>query len=212
MKSVITREWIIAGRGGARTSLVLAFAAVTITAFVFAIGPDVTGSQVMLPVAAWTATLLASLIWLGGSLRESVHDESVLHTSSLATAFPLWSLMMIQLLIHWVRTGLPLCLTLAFAAWLQGLHAPAAIQLAIHLPVGALGMMACAQLGAAVGLRRSSAFGAVVAGPLPLPLLMVGASQHQGGTTMALIALTWLYVTVAPIATAACLRIQLSYR
>ncbi len=191
------------------------FALLTVVLFALALGGE---AREMAPVAAavlWLAVLLAGLLSLDNLFRGDAEDGSL--EQWMLAPVPLWWLVLVRTLVHWLTTAVPVIL----AAPLLGelLHLPRA-QLPVLLVSLLLGTPILSLLGAVVaaltvGMRRAGVLVALLALPLYVPVLVFGAGEvaasAQGldavGALLLLGAGLVLAVVLAPLAAAAALRI-----
>ncbi len=125
----------------------------------------------------------------------------------------------IKMLVHWLATGMPLILLSPLFATLFSLSSDATSVLALTLLLGTPVLSAIGSIGAALtaGIRNSGALLALIVLPLYVPVLIFSAdavTATQSGLPVVaqlyfLAALTVLAITLAPLATAAALKIHL---
>lgn len=169
------------------------------------------------PSVIWVAALLAGLLALDNLFRGDAEDGTL--EQWLLTPQPLAWLVAVRVLAHWLATSLPL---IAIAPLLGELlylpHAllgPLLLSLLLGTPLLALlgGIVAAL----VVGMKRSGILLALLALPLYVPVLVFGAgsvaARAQGldasGAWLLLGAGLALALVLAPLATAAALRIAL---
>ena len=191
------------------------FALLTVVLFALALGGN---AREMAPVAAavlWLAVLLAGLLSLDNLFRGDAEDGSL--EQWMLAPVPLWWLVLVRTLVHWLTTAVPVILAVPLLGEL--LHLPRA-QLPVLLVSLLLGTPILSLLGAVVaaltvGMRRAGVLVALLALPLYVPVLVFGAgavtAAAQGldavGALLLLGAGLTLALVLAPLAAAAALRI-----
>ena len=120
---------------------------------------------------------------------------------------------------HWLLTGLPLALMAPLAGMSLGVPAAAVPGIVASVAVGSVALSLIGSVGAALtlGVKRSGALLSLLTLPLAMPVLIFGARATElaikGGGYAAplqlLGALAVLGVTLAPLAAAAAVRINL---
>jgi heme exporter protein B len=191
------------------------FALLTVVLFALALGGD---ARALAPVAAavlWLAVLLAGLLALDSLFRGDAEDGSL--EQWMLAPVPLWWLVLVRTLMHWLTTALPVILVTPLLGEL--LHLPRA-QLPVLMASLLLGTPILSLLGAVVaaltvGMRRAGILVALLALPLYVPVLVFGsgavAASAQGldgsGALLLLSAGLVVSLVLAPVVTAAALRI-----
>jgi len=196
----------------------LLFAVMVVALFPFALGPD---AQVLERIAAGTifvAVLLAALLSLDSLFRSDLDDGSL--EQLVLSPHPLSLLLACKIAIHWLTTALPLIAIAPLLAML--LHLPDSVlpvllaALALATPLLSLIGAICVAL--TVALRRSGMLLTLLVLPLIVPVLIFGAgacNAAQAGLPYVapllwLAALLALALVLAPLATAAALKISLT--
>lgn len=191
------------------------FALLTVVLFALGLGGE---ARALAPVAAavlWLAVLLAGLLALDTLFRGDAEDGSL--EQWMLAPVPLWWLVLVRTLMHWVTTALPVIVAVPLLGEL--LHLPHA-QLPVLLISLLLGTPILSLLGAViaaltVGMRRAGILIALLALPLYVPVLVFGAgavaADAQGldavGALLLLGAGLALALALAPPTAAAALRI-----
>lgn len=191
------------------------FALLTVVLFALGLGGE---ARALAPVAAavlWLAVLLAGLLALDGLFRGDMEDGSL--EQWMLAPVPLWWLVLVRTLMHWLTTALPVIVLVPLLGEL--LHLPHA-QLPVLLLSLLLGTPILSLLGAVVaaltvGMRRAGILLALLALPLYVPVLVFGAgavaAHAQGldatGALLLLGAGLALALPLAPMTAAAALRI-----
>lgn len=196
----------------------LLFAIIVVALFPFALGPE---AQILERIAAGTifvAVLLASLLSLDSLFRGDLDDGSL--EQLVLSPHPLSLLLACKIAIHWLTTAVPLIAAAPLLAML--LHLPDSVlpvllaALALATPLLSLIGAICVAL--TVALRRSGMLLTLLVLPLIVPVLIFGAgacNAAQAGLPYAapllwLAAWLVLALVLAPLATAAALRISLT--
>ncbi len=138
----------------------------------------------------------------------------------MLSAHPVSILVLAKVLAHWLVTGLPLILVAPLLAVLLSLPAEATGILLITLGLGTpiLSLIGGVGVALTVGLRRGGVILSLLVLPLYVPVLIFAANAVETaaagipttGQISFLAALLALALTLAPVATAASLRISLS--
>jgi heme exporter protein B len=196
----------------------LLFALLVVTLFALALGREPRQLAAVAPAVLWVAALLAGLMALDSLFRGDAEDGSL--EQWLLAPVPLAWLVLVRVLLHWALTCVPLIAATPLLGEL--LHLPHG-QLPVLLASLALGTPILNLLGAVVaaltvGTRRSGILVALLALPLYVPVLVFGAGSvaaaAQGldasGALLLLAAGLVLALVLAPLATAAAIRISLS--
>jgi heme exporter protein B len=194
------------------------FALLVVVLFALALGAEPQALAKVAPAVLWLASLLAGLLALDTLFRGDAEDGSL--EQWMLAPVPLSWLVLVRTLMHWATTALPLLLATPLLAEL--LHLPRT-QLPVLLGSLALGTPLLSLLGAVVaaltvGMRRSGILVALLALPLYVPVLILGAGSvaaaAQGldpvGALLLLGAGLALALVLAPLAASAAIRIALS--
>jgi heme exporter protein B len=191
------------------------FALLTVMLFALGLGGE---ARVLAPVASavlWLAALLAGLLALDSLFRSDAEDGSL--EQWMLAPVPLWWLILIRTLMHWLTTTLPLILCVPLLAEL--LHLPHAqlpvLMLSLLLGTPILSFLGAVIAALTVGMRRSGILVALLALPLYVPVLVLGAgavaADAQGldavGALLLLGAGLVMAAVLAPPTAAAALRI-----
>lgn len=191
------------------------FALLTVVLFALGLGGE---AKALAPVASavlWLSVLLAGLLALDNLFRGDAEDGSL--EQWMLAPVPLWWLVLIRTLMHWLTTALPVIIAVPFLGEL--LYLPHA-QLPVLLLSLLLGTPILSLLGAVVaaltvGMRRAGVLLALLALPLYVPVLVFGAgavaADAQGldavGALLLLGASLVFALVLAPPTAAAALRI-----
>ena len=214
---VLLRDLTLAFRRRGQLVQPLAFFAIVTTLFPLAISPELARLREVAAGVLWVAALLASLLALESLFRDDAYDGAL--EQYALSGQPLTGLMFAKTVTHWLLTGLPLALMAPFAALSLGAPAAAIPGILASVAVGTVTLSLIGSIGAALtlGVRRSGVLLALLTLPLSLPVLIFGARASElaihGDSYVAplelLAALAVLGVTLAPLASAAAVRISL---
>ncbi|HEY3488255.1 MAG TPA: heme exporter protein CcmB [Gammaproteobacteria bacterium] len=215
--AVIKRDTLCVLRKPGHALNPLLFYVLAVSLFPLGVGPEQGLLQRIAPGIAWIAALLAVLLALE-SLFRAEFEEGGLELLALSP-LPLPILVLAKILAHWLLTGFPLILLSPLLALLLALPAAAAATLMLTLALGTPVLSLVGAIGAALTLtvRSNGALLALLVLPLYVPVLIfatgaVGASMSGlavTGQLYFLAALLVLALTLAPLAVAAAIRINL---
>jgi heme exporter protein B len=213
----LLRDLQLAFRRRAQLVQPLAFFALVTMLFPLAVSPELTRLREIAPGVLWVAALLASLLALDFLFRDDAYDGTL--EQYALSGQSLTALMFAKTAAHWLLTGLPLALMAPLAALSLGASASAIPGIVVSVTVGSIALSLIGSIGAALtlGIKRSGALLALLTLPLSMPVLIFGARATQlaigGAPYLAplelLAALAVLGVTLAPLASAAAVRISL---
>jgi heme exporter protein B len=214
---VLLRDLTLAFRRSGQLVQPLAFFAIVTMLFPLAISPELARLREVAAGVLWVAALLASLLALEFLFRDDAYDGTL--EQYALSGQPLTGLMFAKTAAHWLLTGLPLALIAPLAALSLGAPPAAIPGILASLVVGTVALSLIGSIGAALtlGIRRSGVLLALLTLPLSLPVLIFGARASElairGESIVAplelLGALAVLGITLAPLASAAAVRISL---
>jgi heme exporter protein B len=214
---VLLRDLTLAFRRSGQLVQPLAFFAIVTTLFPLAISPELARLREIAAGVIWVAALLASLLALESLFRDDSYDGAL--EQYVLSGQPLTGLMFAKTAAHWLLTGLPLALMAPLAALSLGAPPASLPGILAAVTIGTVALSLIGSIGAALtlGLRRSGVLLALLTLPLSLPVLIFGARASElaihGAPYSAplelLAALAVLGVTLAPLASAAAVRISL---
>ncbi len=186
--------------------------------FPMGVGPEPVTLRTIAPGVIWVAALLATLVSAEAMFRSDFDDGSL--EQLVLSPHPLPALMLAKIVAHWLITGLPLLLLAPFIALLFGLSAATALTLVLTLLLGTPSLSLIGAIGVAltVGLRRGGILLALLLLPLYVPVLIFATGAVVAETRQLpadahlymLAAILALAGTLAPLATAAAIRIRMS--
>jgi heme exporter protein B len=214
-KALVTRDLRLLWQRRGDAMQPALFALLTVVLFALALGGD---ARTLAPVAAavlWVAVLLAGLLALDGLFRGDAEDGSL--EQWMLAPVPLWWLVLVRTVMHWLTTALPVIVATPLLGEL--LHLPRA-QLPMLMASLLLGTPILSLLGAVVaaltvGMRRAGILVALLALPLYVPVLVFGAGAVSASAQGLDASAALLYLgaglvislVLAPPVTAAALRI-----
>jgi len=214
---VLERDLMLAMRRRGQLVQPLAFFAIVTTLFPLAISPELARLREVAAGVLWVAALLASLLALEFLFRDDAYDGTL--EQYALSGQPLTGLMFAKTAAHWLLTGLPLALMAPLAGLSLGAPSGSLPGIVASVAVGTVALSLIGSIGAALtlGIRRSGVLLALLTLPLSLPVLIFGARASElairGESYLAplelLAALAVLGITLAPLASAAAVRISL---
>jgi heme exporter protein B len=215
--AVLKRDLTLALRHRSELANPIVFFVVVVTLFPLALGPEREILMRVAPGIIWVAALLAATLSMDRMFRMDFEDGSL--EQLLLTPHPPSVLVLAKILAHWLVTGLPLILVSPLLALLLHLPMTALPTLLASLALGTPVMSLVGAIGVAltVGLRRGGMLLTLLVLPLYVPVLIFAAGAVDNaaaqlpvaGQLYFLAALLVLSLTLAPVATAASLRISL---
>lgn len=194
------------------------FALLVATLFPLAIGPERSTLALIAPGVVWVALLLSGLLSLDTLFRGDLEDGSL--EMLLLAPQPLALMLFGKVLVHWLTTAVPLLIATPLLAEMlflpPGLLPVLMASLLLGTPL--LSLVGGVIVALTVGMRRSGMLLALLALPLYVPILILGAgcvaAAAQGlpytGALLLLGAGLALLTILAPLATATALRIAMT--
>jgi len=186
--------------------------------FPLAVGSDPNLIRKIGPGVIWVAALLASLLTLDSLFRSDFEDGTL--EQYLLSAHPVSILVIAKVIAHWLITGLPLILVAPLLGVLLSLPPEATGVLVLTLLLGTPVLSLIGSVGVAltVGLRRGGVLLSLLVLPLYVPVLIFATDAVNTAAIgipitaqLSIIgAMLFLALALAPLATAASLRISLS--
>jgi len=215
--AILRRDLTLALRHRSELANPIVFFVVVVTLFPLALGPEKDILMRVAPGIIWVAALLAATLSMDRMFRHDFEDGSL--EQLLLTPHPPSALVLAKILAHWLVTGLPLILASPLLALLLHLPMKALPTLLASLALGTPVLSLVGAIGVAltVGLRRGGLLLTLLVLPLYVPVLIFAAGAVDNATAELavagqlyfLAALLVLALTLAPLATAASLRISL---
>lgn len=216
--ALIRRDLLLVWRRRGDALNPVLFALLVATLFPLAIGPEKSTLALIAPGVVWVALLLSGLLSLDTLFRGDLEDGSL--EMLLLAPQPLALMLFGKVLVHWLTTSVPLLIATPLLAELlyvpQGLLPVLMSSLLIGTPL--LSLVGGIIVALTVGMRRSGMLLALLALPLYMPILILGAgcvaAAAQGlpysGALLLLGAGLALLTILAPLATATALRIAMT--
>jgi len=214
--TVLRRDLLLALRRRSDVATTLFFFLIVSSLFPLGIGPEPAVLSSIAPGVLWVAALLAGMLSLTRLFATDFADGSL--EQMLLAPQPLALQVTAKILAHWIVCGLPVVLLAPIIGLQYALSGDALLVLVLALLLGTPALSLIGAIGAALtlGVRGSGLLIALLVLPLYIPVLIFGAgavaaSQH-GMSAQAhlslLAACSLLSLVLAPMATAAALRIS----
>jgi heme exporter protein B len=214
--TVLRRDILLAFRRRSDVATTLFFFLIVSSLFPLGIGPEPAVLNSIAPGVLWVAALLAGMLSLTRLFAADFADGSL--EQMLLAPQPLTLLVLAKVFAHWLICGLPVVLLAPIIGLQYALANDALFVLVFALLLGTPALSLIGAIGAALtlGVRGSGLLIALLVLPLYIPVLIFGAgavaaSQH-GMSAQAhlslLAACSLLSLVLAPLATAAALRIS----
>ncbi|MBA1444006.1 MAG: heme exporter protein CcmB [Chromatiales bacterium] len=215
---LLKRDLVLAYRRRAELANPLLFFVLVTAMFPLGIGNDPKLIQAVGPGVIWVAALLAALLSLDTMFRSDFDDGTL--EQFMLSAHPISVLVLAKILAHWMITGLPLFIAAPLLAMMLNVPTDAIPTLMLTLVLGTPVLSLIGSVGVAltVGLRRGGVILSLLVLPLYVPVLIFATDAVKtsivGIPTSAqisfLAAMLIGSLVLAPLATAASLRISLS--
>ena len=214
---MLARDLKLASRKASQLVQPLAFFAIVITLFPLAVTPELPKLRHIAPGVVWAAALLSSLLALEFLFRDDAQDGTL--EQYALSGRSLTGLLVAKTAAHWLLTGLPLALMAPLAGAALGIPNGALPGVLAAVTVGTVTLSLIGAVGAALtlGVRRAGALLSLLTLPLEVPVLIFGAramklaieARPYGAPLTLLAGLAVLGLTLAPLAVAAAVRINL---
>jgi heme exporter protein B len=215
---LLRRDLVLAYRRRSELANPLLFFILVTSLFPLGIGSDPNLIRAVGPGVIWVAALLAALLSLDGMFRSDFEDGSL--EQFMLSAHPVSVLVLAKTIAHWLVTGLPLIVVSPLLGLLLSLPGDAVGILLATLLLGTpfLSLIGAVGVALTVGLRKGGVILSLLVLPLYIPVLIFAADAvHTAAAgipaTAQLSFLAALLVgalALAPLATAASLRVSLS--
>ncbi len=215
---LLKRDLVLAMRRRSEFINPILFFILVCALFPLAIGSDPNLIRKIAPGVIWVAALLASLLTLDSLFRGDFEDGTL--EQYVLSAHPVSILVIAKVIAHWLITGLPLILVAPLLGVLLSLPAGATGILVLTLALGTPVLSLIGSVGVAltVGLRRGGVLLSLLVLPLYVPVLIFATDAVNTAVTgipvtaqLSIIgAMLFLALALAPLATAASLRVSLS--
>jgi len=215
---MIRRELLIAFRQRAELVNALLFYSFIVILFPLAIGAQPNLIAKVAPAIIWVAALLSVLLSIDRTFRSDFEDGTL--EQLILSAHPLSLLVLGKILAHWLVSGVPLLVLTPLLTLFLGIDTGSTKVLMLTLLLGTPVLSAAGAIGVAltVGLRRGGILLALLVLPMYIPVLLLatvmvdhaGSGLPVGADLSMLIAFLLLALTLAPLPTAAALKISVS--
>jgi heme exporter protein B len=212
---LVARDLRLAARRRIDAALPIAFFTVAVSLFPLGVGPEPQVLRQIAPGVVWVAALLAAMLSVT-QLYAADHGDGSLEQMLLVPGARI-PIVLAKAVSHWLLTGLPLVVAAPVFGLLFDMAPPAIAALVASLVLGTPILSLLGGLGAALtlGLRSGAVLLILIIVPLCIPALIFGAGavgaveagQSARGNYSLLGALLIFTALVAPVATAAALRI-----
>ena len=216
--TLLKRDLLLAFRHRSEIANPALFFIIVVSLFPLGVSPEMRVLQILGPGVIWVTALLATMLSLESIFRSDFEDGSL--EQMLISPRPVAVLVLAKVLAHWLVTGLPLMVLAPLLGVLLSLPGEAIAMLVVTLALGTPVLSFVGAIGVAltIGLRRGGALLSLLVLPLYVPVLIFaanavassGAGLPVTGHLYLLGALLVLSVTLAPLATAAALRISVN--
>jgi len=214
---IARRDLLLAYRRRAEAANPLLFLLIVVALFPLGIGPAPEQLSRIAPGVVWVTALLASLLSTDMLFRSDFDDGSLEQIARSPS--PLYATSLAKMGVHWLVSGCPIALASPLFAGLLYLPSSAMLALLLSMLLGTVSLSMVGGIGAAltVGLRKGGLLLSLLVLPLYVPVLVFGSAAVEAAAN----GLPWqselgvlagfalLSVTLAPLAAAAALRINL---
>jgi len=214
---ILKRDLMLAFRDKTDFINSLIFFIIVITLFPLTFGTTSTIVNEIIPGMIWISALLATCLSLETIFRSDFEDGSIEQLT--LSRYPLTLLVSAKIFAHWIAFGMPLIIISLLMGILLSLSNEIIIALFITLILGTpiLSLLGSVMVALTIGLRGGMLLNLLIL-PLSMPVLIFSTVAIQNAAlNQSIIAETYflagilvLAITLAPLATAAALRIRLS--
>jgi heme exporter protein B len=214
---LLQRDLMLAFRHRSELANPLLFFVMVVSLFPLGLGPEPNILQRIAPGVIWVAALLSALLSLDTIFRSDFEDGSL--EQLLLSPHPASVLVIAKVVAHWLVTGLPLLLLAPLLGVLFHLSLQATLALVLTLTLGTpvLSLLGAIGVALTVALKRGGVLLSLLLLPLYIPVLIFAASAVDAASDglpvtaqlSFLGALLALALSLAPVASAAALRISL---
>jgi len=215
--ALLKRDLLLAYRHRNELLNPLFFFILVVTLFPLGTTPEKTLLMTMAPGVIWVAALLAAMLSLDTLFRADYEDGTL--EQILLSPHPLPVMILAKIISHWLVTGFPMILLAPLLGVFMYLPSEGLGVLMLTLVLGTpvLSLVGAIGMALTVGLRRGGMLLSLLVLPLYIPVLIFSANAVDAqladmaikGQMYFLSAMLVLAITLAPVATAAALRISL---
>ena len=218
--ALLKRDLTLTLRDGSALGTALGFYLIVVAMMPLGLGPDLPLLNRIAPGVLWIALLLAALL-SAPRIFEADQEDGSLEAIALSS-LPLELIALAKIAAHWLTMALPLVLCAPVLGLMLNLEITAYGALVLSMLIGTPAVSAIGTIGAALTLkaRKGGLLIALLVLPLFIPTLIFGIAAMTAaviGPTgaalspmLSLGAISLASLVVAPLATAAALRIQLN--
>lgn len=215
---MMRRELLLAFRQRAELVNSVLFYCFIVLLFPLAIGVQPNLIAKVAPAIIWVAALLSVLLSIERTFRSDFEDGTL--EQLILSVHPLSLLVLGKILAHWLVSGVPVLVLTPLLALFLGLEAASIKVLMLTLLLGTPVLSAVGAIGVAltVGLRRGGILLALLVLPMYVPVLIFATMMVEHANTglpvladmSMLVAFLILAITLAPLPTAAALKVSVS--
>ncbi len=217
-RDLLARDVRLALREGGAIGTALGFYLMVVAILPLGLGPDLNLLSRIAPGVLWIALLLSALL-SSDRIFHADHEDGTLEALALGP-LPLELVAVAKASAHWLTTALPLALLAPLLGLMLNLEATAYLPLVGTMLVGTPAISFIGSIGAALtlGLGRGGLLLSLLVLPLFIPVLVFGVSTVSAivsgpgsfvSPLLILAAFSVASVVLAPLATAAALRLQM---
>ncbi len=210
------RDLVIAFRQRSDMFNPIVFFLMVVTMMPLGLSPQASVLAALAPGLLWVIALLACLLSLDGLFRSDYEDGTL--EQLILSPQPLYFMVVVKVLAHWLTTGLPLTIVAPLLGVLLSLPQEGYGALWISLFLGTISLSLIGAIGAAltVSLRKGGLLLSLIIMPLYVPVLIFGASSVRSaveglaysGSLAVLGAFCALGLVLAPIAIVGALKMS----
>ncbi|MGQ9659551.1 MAG: heme exporter protein CcmB [Thermochromatium sp.] len=215
---VLKRDLLLALRRRTEVLTTLFFFVIVVSLFPLGVGTERQVLRILGPGVVWVAALLASMLALERLFAADYEDGTL--EQMLLTAQPLPLLVLAKVGAHWLLTGMPLVLIAPLVGMQYHLEDAqiGIMMLALGLGTPILSLIGAIGAALTLGLRGGGILLSLLILPLYIPVLVYGAGAVEVARSaladtepylMLLSAFLLAALTLAPLASAAALKISL---
>ncbi|PCJ23117.1 MAG: heme exporter protein CcmB [SAR86 cluster bacterium] len=194
------------------------FFVIVVSLFPIGISPESDRLSEIAAGVIWISVLLASMLSMDNLYRADYEDGSL--EQLLLSPHPLFFMVLAKNLSHWLVSGLPVVLVSPLLAYMLNLPEEAYTTLFCSLLIGTpiMSLVGSIAVALTVGLGSRGLILAVITLPMSVPVLIFGTLSVQAtlnaaspiGLLAIMLAMLAVAVSLAPLASAAALRISVN--
>lgn len=178
---LLRRELLLAYRHRGELVNPLLFFILVTTLVPIGVSADPKQLSILAPGMLWVMALLATLLSMDSLFRADYDDGSL--EQLVLSGHPLYLLVLVKVLVHWLITGLPLTVLSPMLAMTLSLPSEGYLPLILSLAVGTITLSLLGAIGAAitVALRKGGVLISLIIIPFYVPVLMFGTQAVNHG-------------------------------